>query len=1058
MHKQLENEANKPSPPAAKGADVGKHALRTWSLAELSLKRPVTAVMVFISFFVFGIFSARLLKLEYFPEVDVPFVQINIPYPGASPKEVERDIVRPIEAQLATVSGIDTMFASADENGANFFMIFAYGKNIKLKVAEVREKIDAARSELPADVQRIFVRKFSSNDQASLTIRLTSEGRDLSKAYEFLDRKLKRPLERIPGVASVDIAGVEPSEVEIALLPERIAAFKVDLNTLSRTLANSNFSVSAGLIHDADQRFRVQPVGELTSLDEIGALQVTPAGVRLRDVAEIRLKPQKTDAVRILNGKYAVGVDVQRERNSNLVEVCRALMVEINRISEELPGVQLIVNENLGEGVESSINELIKSGWEGALFSLLVLYFFLRHWPSTLMVSLAVPICLTMTLGAMYFIGLTLNVLTMMGLLLGVGMLVDNAVVVVESIYQQREKQPGDSRAAAIEGTRMVQLAVSAGTLTSIIVFLPNVFGSNTQVGVFLYYVAVPLTIALLCSWLVSISIIPMLAARVQPPQGLSQIKIVERWKNQYEQVLLWTLRNRWKTVLGMLLLIASCALPLNLIKFDFFAGAPDRTFRANWEIQGNYPIPELEKAARSFETFLLANQEKYEIQSVYSFVAAFGMSTRIQLNDPKPGGLGPEAVQELIRDEMPKFAVGKPNFGQGGGFGGGNSNTNSNEIELQIQGDSGEILAALSQDVARFLQAKVPELKDVRSDLGNDQKEIQISVDRERAANLGFTAQQIASTLQVAMRGSPMREFRTDQGEVPMWLRFKDSETIALDTLEQLRLTRPDGTSVPLNSVVTIQNAPGPMAINRQNSRTSVTIRATKAPESSINELRPKIDEAMKGFPFPPGYGINYGQSFDNEAKAGAEMVFNLFLAILLIYMVMAALFESLLYPLSILISVVFSIVGVFWTFLIWPTTFTVMAFIGIMILMGVVVNNGIVLIEHVNNLRAQGIARAEALVLGGKERLRPILITTACTVLALMPLCLAATSIGGNGPAYFPMARAIAGGLVFSTIVSLVVLPTIYAIIDDMARWWRGVRQSKKGLDQAQTLDAST
>ena len=1017
------------------------------TLAELSLKRPVTAIMIFISFFVFGIFSARLLKLEFFPEVDAPFILVNVPYPGASPREVERDIVRPIEAQLSTISGIENLYAQANENGATFFMIFDFNKNLKLKVAEVREKVDAARADLPNDVQRIFVQKFSSNDQASITIRLTSNGRDLSRSYDFLDRKLKRPLERIPGVASVSIAGVEPSEVEISLLPERIASFNVDLNQLAQKLASSNFSVSAGLIHDAGQRFRVQPVGELNTLEEIGALQVTDAGVRLRDIAEIRLKPQKTDAIRILDGIYAVGVDVNRERSSNLVEVCRLVMAEINRISKELPGVNLIVVEDLGQGVESSLGELVKSGWEGALFSLLVLYFFLRHWPSTLMVSLAVPICLTMTLGAMYFIGLTLNILTMMGLLLGVGMLVDNAVVVVESIYQEREKNPGNSRASAIEGTRKVQLAVSAGTLTSIIVFLPNVFGSTTQVGVFLYYVAIPLTIALLCSWLVSVSIIPMLAARVQPPKGLSQIKVVERWKESYARLLSWTLSHRWKTVLAMVLVIASTAIPLQFITFDFFKGSVDRTFRANWQIEGNYPIPELEKAARTFEQYLLKNKAKFEIENVYSYIGDQGMGTRIQMIDEDKGKLTPVEVQEMIRKTMPLFAIGKPNFGDGGGFGGGGS-TNDDAIELQIAGDSSEVLGALSQDVVRFLQAKVPELKDVRSDLGNDQKEIRIQIDRARAASLGFSAQQIASTVQVAMRGSPLREFRTDHGEVPMWLRFKDSETISLDTLKQVRMTRPDGESVPLDALVTISNAPGPLAINRQDGRTSVSIRATKGEGASLDALRKKIDEAIKTFPFPPGYGLNYGGNFENQAKAGAEMVFNLLLALLLIYMVMAALFESFLYPLSILISVVFSITGVFWTFLIWPTNFSVMAFIGIMILMGVVVNNGIVLIEHVNNLRREGVARAEALVLGGKERLRPILITTACTVMGLGPLCFGTTSIGGggDGPPYYPMARAIAGGLIFSTAVSLVVLPTMYAIFDDFGRWLRAIRARKQ------------
>jgi hydrophobic/amphiphilic exporter-1 (mainly G- bacteria), HAE1 family len=1052
------------------------------TLAELSLKRPITALMVFVSFVVFGLFAARLLKLEYFPEVDAPFVLVNVPYPGASPKEVERDIVRPIEAQIATISGISNSFSQANEDGATFFIIFGFNQNLKLKVAEVRERVDAARSDLPNDVQRIFVRKFSTNDQAAINVRLTSTGRDLSRAYEFLDRKLKRPLERIPGVASVDIAGVEPNEVEIALLPERIASFNVDLNQLSRTLAQSNFSVSGGLIKDGNQRLRVQPVGELNTLEEIGALQVTEKGVRLRDIAEIRLKAQKTDAIRILNGEYAVGLDVQRERNSNLVEVCRAVMAEINRISRDLKGVQLIVNDNQGEGVESSIGELVEAGILGSFLSMLVLYFFLRHWPSTLMVSLAVPICLTMTLGAMYFLGLTLNVLTMMGLLLGVGMLVDNAVVVVESIYQEREKDPTSSIKSAIEGTRKVQLAVSAGTMTSVIVFLPNVFGSTTQVGVFLYYVAVPLTIALLCSWLVSISIIPMLASKVALPKGLQAIRLVERWKSRYEGLLRWTMSHRiWTTVI-MVLVCFSMAIPAAFMKYDFFGGAPDRTFRAGWDIQGNYSLIELEAAARDFETYLLTNKDQLEIETVYSFVSQQqGMGTRIQLIPERPmpiwravsykfrkligqkpdaGGYtvrSPEEVQDLIREGMPKFAVGTPNFREGGGFGGGGNNTNSNEVELQIEGDSSEVLVAISNDVARFLQAKIPELKDVRSDLGNDQKEIRIQVDRERIAALGFTAQQVASTVQVAMRGSPLREFRLPDGEVPMWLRFKDSQTISLDALKQVRMTRPSGESVPLDSLVTVSSSPGPSAINRTNSRTSVTIRGTKGKDAELDEIRKKIDKAINEFPFPPGYGLSFGASFEDEAKAGVEMVFNLALALVLIYMIMAALFESYTYPISILVSVVFSIVGVFWTFLIWPTTFSVMAFIGIMILIGVVVNNGIILVEHVNNLRQEGMSRAEALVIGGKERLRPILITTACTVLGLAPLCVGTVGIGGDGPPYFPMARAIAGGLIFSTAVSLLVLPTAYSLIDDMTAWFnRGNKQIKARKAAAIALQA--
>jgi hydrophobic/amphiphilic exporter-1 (mainly G- bacteria), HAE1 family len=974
-------------------------------------------------------------------------VLINVPYPGGSPREVERDIIRPLEVELSTISGLKYLNAQANENGASLFLLFDFNANIKAKASEVRERVDAARSSMPDDLQRVLVLNFTSNDAPSINIRLTSSGRDLSTSYEYLDRVLKRPLERIAGVASVDIAGVEPNEVEIALLPERIASFSVDLNQLSRTLATNNFSISAGLINDADQRFRVQPIGELTTLEEIGNLQVTPAGVRLRDIAEIRLRSQKTDAMRILNGVYAVGVDVRRERNSNLVDVCRAVLAEVNRISAEMKGVNLLVMENQGENVESSIGELVDSGWEGALFSFIVLYFFLRHLPSTLMVSLAVPICLTMTLGIIYFLGMTLNVLTMMGLLLGLGMLVDNAVVVVESIYQERESNPGDSRRSAIEGTRKVQLAVSAGTLTSVIVFLPIVFGSTTPIGDFLYYVAIPMSIALLCSWLVSVSLIPMLAARVVPPKGLQQIRIVERWKNTYERLLRFTLGHRGVTVVVMLVMIFSAAIPAYLIKYDFFGGPPDRTFGANWQIDGNYPLEEKERAARQFETYVLDNKKEFEVKSVYSYIDDQNMVSRITLIDEELGTLTPLEVQDKIRAKIPEFAIGKVNFGRGGGFGGGGND--DNEIELLIEGDSSEVLATVANDVVRFLSGRVPSIKDVRSDVGNDQKEIRVSIDRAKAASLGFSAQQIAQNVQIAMRGTPLREFRTADGEVPMWLRFKDSEQISLDTLKQMRLTRPDGSSVSLDTMVTVSNAPGPVSIFRQNNRTSVSIRAEKSGDASLEQIRKDVNAAMRDFPFPTGYGLEFGQSFDDEAAAIAEMVGLLLLAFLLIYMIMASLFENLLYPLSILISVVFSAVGVLWTFIIWPTTFSVMAFIGIMILMGVVVNNGIVLIEHVNNLRHEGKDRFEALVLGGKERLRPILITTATTVLGLLPLCFGGVSVGGDGPEYAPMARAIAGGLIFSTAVSLVVMPTMYAILDDCAGFLRSAKARRAGVN---------
>ncbi|MBK8066603.1 MAG: efflux RND transporter permease subunit [Rhodanobacteraceae bacterium] len=1014
------------------------------TLAEIALKRPVTTIMLFISCVVFGLLSARLLKLEFFPEVDAPFILVQVPYPGATPKEVEREIVRPLEESLSTISGIDNMFANADENGATFFLVFDWNRNIKVKLSEVRERVDAARGELPQDIQRILVQKFSTNDEPVLQVRLSSTTGNLLDAYDLLERRIKRPLERIPGVAAVELSGVEPSEVRIDLLPERIAAHNIDLNALSQKLQSANFSTSAGLIHDGEHRYRVQPIGEIRDLSEYGNLIIGEGGLRLKDIAEVRYAQREINFRRILNGNYAVGVDIRRERGANLVDVCSRVMAEIRKIeaSGALAGIEIYIIGDQGEGVTSSMGELVKAGWEGMLFSLLVLYFFLRHWPSTLMVSLSVPICIAISLGGLYFIGLTLNVLTMMGLLLGIGMLVDNAVVVTESIYQQREKRPEDKIGTAIEGTRMVQLAVSAGTLTSIIVFLPNVFGGTTQVGLFLYYVAVPMSVALLASWFVAVSIIPMLAARIEPPKGLAQVQIVERWKAVYGRTLRWSLQHRGWSWVGILGILFSVAIPGAFVKTDFFGGDADRDFAVGYELNGRYRLEQMEQAARTVEEYLLRHKQEFEIESVYSWISEDqGMQTRLQLVKGEDAKRPVEEIKEAVRKGLPQLAVGKAvvdlRFGPGGGNAGGGSQTPS--VQVNITGDSTEVLTELARDVTRLL-ARNEMFADVRVDNAQEQQEVQLRVDRERAANLGFDPAQVGRLIQVAMRGVPLREFRQGDTEVPVWLRFKDAERLSLDELKVIRVTRADGESVPLSALVSVDMSPGPTGIGRQNRKTGTSITLDLKPKSDMGEARQAIESTMKEYPFPAGYGYDLGQRFEDDAAAANEMLFLLLLSIVLIYMVMAALFESALYPLAILTSIIFAVIGVWWTFLVWDTTFSVMAFIGIMILIGVVVNNGIVLIEHVNTLRRQGYSRDEALILGGVERLRPILITTGTTFLGLLPLCISDVGIGGGGPAYYPMARAIAGGLVFSTAITLLVLPTMYAAVEDLGERVKG------------------
>jgi HAE1 family hydrophobic/amphiphilic exporter-1 len=1035
------------------------------SPAYLSLKRPVTAVMFYVSLMVVGLIAAFRLPLEQFPDVNLPFVVVDLPYPGSTPEEVERTIARPAEEALATLPGIARLNSVSRDNGATVFVQFTdFDRDIEITASEARDKLDAIRAELPSDFQRYFVLKFSPSDQPLMRVRFASD-RDLRGEYFLIQRVFQRRLERLPGVARVDITGAPPPEVEIAIDPSRIAAHNISLNELALKLQAVNFSVSAGSIDAGERRLRVQPVGELRDLDELRRLVLDDKGLRLGDIADVRLKLQRQDVARRLEGRPAVGIDVYRETSANLVDVSKAIAAELEEIKKdpELGGITVLIFGDQAESVTSSINELVNAGVLGSLLSLLILYYFLRHWPSTLMVTLAIPICIVMTLGVMYFGGLSLNVLTMMGLLLGIGMLVDNAVVVVESIYQYREKYPDDPLRCALEGTRSVQLAISAGTLTSIIVFIPNLFGAQNLVSIYLGQVAITITIALLASWLVAVSLIPMISARLRtPPAMLAEHGFVPAMSRKYAGLLRWSLAHRGKSLLAILAIVLVSLVPFKFMKFDMFPDGGGREVEMSLEWRGAYSLEQMSDEIARVERFLDENREKYQITQIYSFFGERGFGgINLELEDDgktcdsvlgvvqswfgAKGCLIPsEKVVESLRTDLPKLARAEIRF-QGGGGPPGAGGGGGDGMQVFLTGDSTEVLASLAQDVLpRF--AGRDGLRDVRIDIGDETSEVRVSVNRDRAAALGFAAREVADYIGIALRGSPLREFRTADGEIPVWVRFEGAESIGIENLSGLTLRRADGTSVPLLSLVDVDIERGASQISRQNRRTSLAIAANIAPGSTLEDARKTFQAVMSEVSFPPGYGWSFGQSFDSDDEAGRQMGFNTLIALMMIFIVMAALFESMLFPAAIMTGVLFSALGVFWFFALTGTTFSIIASIGILVLMGVVVNNGIVMIEHINNRRREGLDRTEALVEGARERLRPILMTMGTTVLGMLPLCFAGTQIGGGGPPYYPMARAIVGGLVFSTVVSLLFLPTIYALLDDLrtatAAWLARVR----------------
>ncbi|HJR72220.1 MAG TPA: efflux RND transporter permease subunit [Luteimonas sp.] len=1000
------------------------------SIAELSIKRPVTVIMLFVSMVVIGLIASFRLPLESLPDISYPGVFVSIPYAGSTPEEVERTVLRPAEDALATMPGIKRLTGRANAEGAFIGVFYSdWDTNVQIAASQARERLDAIRADLPDDLQRYFVGNWSSTDEPVLQVRLAGKI-DLTNAYDLIDREFKRRLERIPGVAKVDVSGASPNEIEVAIDPDRLVAHGVSLNELTTRLQTVNFSVSAGQIEDGGRRLRVQPVGELTDLLQLRDLVIGQNGLRLGDIAQVRFKPERMNYGRRLDGRPAVGLDIFKERNANLVQVSSTVLAEIEKIRHEpaLGGLQVQVTQNQGEEVTSSLTQLAEAGAIGLVLSMAVLFFFLRHWPSTLMVTLAIPICFIMTLGFMYFVGITLNILSMMGLLLAIGMLVDNAVVVVESIYQERERMPDQPRLASVIGTRHVAIALSAGTLCHCIVFLPNLFGETNDISIFMTQIAITISVSLLASWLVAVSLIPMLAARMKtPPAVRSESGLIARMQRAYAGFLRWTLEHRGWSVFGIILIVALSFVPVSQVKLNMFGGDDGNEVNIRYQWKGSYSKEQMLEEVLRVENYLDANRKRFNIVQLFSFYSEEGRG-RTQITFDKEKVKETKPLVDVISKELPKSARLELNFGDQGGGGG-----NGQQVQVQLVGDSTGTLEELAQEVIPIL-SRHPELRDVRVENGDRNSELNVRVDRERAASFGFSSQEVSRFVGLALRGAQLREFRRGDTEVPVWVRFEGADDFGLGDIAAFTVRAPDGRTVPLLSMVDVKVEPAANAIERTNRQTTLTIMANLAGKTTMPDARKVMEDTLNNVAFPAGYRYSFdGSGFERDDEAGKQMMFNLAIALIMIYVVMAAVFESLLFPAAIMSGVVFSIFGVYWLFWITGTELSIMAFIGILVLMGVVVNNGIVMIEHINNLRRRGLSRTDALVAGGRERLRPIMMTMGTAILAMIPIALQ-TQTADNMPPYYPMARAIAGGLAFSTIVSLLFLPTIYAILDDL------------------------
>jgi hydrophobic/amphiphilic exporter-1 (mainly G- bacteria), HAE1 family len=1010
------------------------------NLSELAVRRPITMVMMLLCVVIVAGIALTRMPLAFLPEVDAPFIGIQIPYPNSNPTQVEKEIVKPVEEVLSTLSNVKKLGSTATADSAEFQLLFDWGEEIDVIRMQVSEKLDQVKPSLPANIGQVLIFSFSTSDIPVVEARLAAEGVDLSKNYDLLEARIVNRLRRVPGVARVDLNGVAPREIRIDLVLDQVKEHKVDVGSLMQRLRAASSNVVLGQVTDAGVRYTVRAVGAFDSVETIRDLVINERGLRLGDIADIRYEEPVIEFGRHLDGKPAVALNVFKESTANTVETATAVMKVINEDINGDPmlhGVKLLMWHDQAEQITNGIRGLRTAGVVGGLFAIIVLYFFLRRFTATLIVSLSIPFSILAATGVLYFMGKNLNVLSMMGLMLGVGMLVDNAIVVLESI-DRRQREERDSRKAAIGGAKAVGLAVAASTTTSLIVFLPLIVGSKSEMTIWLGEVGIAISLALVCSLGASLTMIPLMSAhflrgtKPKPPNRLL-LAIEER----YVRLLAWTLAHRVKTFFLIVFVIVMTIVPFptKLVKTGMFSAQKNERIRLAYEFSEFSYKSSSERAVEKIESFIESRKEEFGISGTYSYFRDNEAATLLTLARQDMSDDDVKALRKRIREALPEIAGARVYFTEDSAEGG-----DTTYFAVKFFGQDSGVLQGLAEEASRRLET-VDGVADINNGLSNARQEIQVTIDRAKASRLGLTAQDISNVFAFTLGGTRLQRFNAGDHEVETWLALREVDRKNLEDLRRLQVGAASGQEVLLGDLATFELVRRAESIRRESRKVRSLVRASYEGKD-WQKARKEIEGLMNAFDLPPGYSWSWSDRIVEQDTQGKEMGINFLLALLLVYLVMASLFESLAQPFAILFSIPFALPGAVWMLAATRTPFNMMAQIGLLILMGIVVNNGIVLLDHLNQLRKQGLGREEAILQAGRDRMRAILMTASTTIIGLMPLAIGGSTVAGLF--YFPLARTVMGGLLSSTFLTLIILPYIDLAVEEAADWMRRLWRS--------------
>ena len=1025
------------------------------NLPDFAIRRPVTTLMVTLIAVLLGVIAFLQIPVDLMPEIVYPTLSVQATYEGVAPEEMETLVTRPLEEAFAAAPGVEEITSTSTE-GQSFVRVgFEYGMDLDEAANELRSRLDRRRRLLPEEMDPPVIFKFDVSQFPIMFLTVAADDMDPKQLRHFVEKQIQYRLERVPGVAQFTIRGGLRREIHVDLDLRKLRALDMDVARVVQIIQQENLNRPVGPVREGRFEVLLRTQGEFQRLEELRNIVVTTRNgvpIYLRDIATVEDSHEEIRYKVSVNGVPAVRLFVYKQSGANTVKVSDAVWEEIDRIHRDYPNIHISATRDTADFIRMSIANLEQAAAMGAVLAIVVLLFFLRSVMSTLIIGTAIPIAVITTFALMYFNGFTLNTISFGGLALGVGMLVDNAIVVLENIYRHREEGL-NRRDAARKGAKEVAMAVTASTLTTVAVFVPVVFITGIS-GQQFRQLAWVVSFALLCSLVSALTIVPMLCSRYLPRpvspherRGVTGMMdraafgFIERLTRLYTRTLNWALDHRLTVVAGAAFLFAVTVYLMPLIGVELQPQVDEGEVRVRVELEPGTRVEVTDAVMQRLAKIV----EETAPEARYIQVES-GSSSPFRGGGQHTGDLRINLVAKSERERSSQEIANalRRAFGTEPGVaiyvrtGGGMfsrisrlGTTEGDRLEVEVRGHDFGVLAELADRVRERMVA-IAGVTDAQVSRKPGLPEMLIQVDRAKAASMGLNVSDVADTLETAIGGRRASFFRQEGDEFQILVRLREPDRVDLAQVGQIPITTPAGRTIPAASIVRMKRQEGPISISRADQQRVIAVTGSIAGRDLGSVVR-DLERSLREIDLPAGYELRFGGEWEEQQKAFRELRFAALLALVLVYMVMASQFESLRDPFIILFSIPLAGIGVTGLLLVTGTNFNIQGFLGLIVLVGIVVNNAIVLIDYTNLLRREyGLPLREAVVQAGRNRLRPILMTTITTVLGLFPMSL---GLGEGGELQAPLARVVIGGLTTSTLITLVFIPVIYMILEERA-----------------------